>query len=178
MNDNTKGQLQSVLSVSYSSVNASQTVATTSVGGSQDAGTTINVTPHISEGDHLQLDFSIEFSSFESGGTASLPAPRNIDQVQSTVTIPDGHTVIVGGLNRVDTDKSTSGVPVLQYIPIVGVLFGNRSSSSDKSSLFIFIKATILRDDKFKDLKFLSERDTRCAKVPGQYPTSEPLLMR
>jgi type II secretion system protein D len=177
VNDNSKGQLQSVLSVSYASVNASQTVATTSVGGSQDAGTTIDVTPHISEGDHLQLDFSIEFSSFESGGSASLPAPRNIDKIQSTVTIPDGHTVIVGGLNRTSTDRSTSGVPVLQHIPIVGVLFGNRSHDTEKSSLFIFIRPTILRDDKFKDLKFLSERDTQCAKAPGQYPTSEPLLM-
>jgi type II secretory pathway component GspD/PulD (secretin) len=177
VNDNGKGQLQSVLSVSYSSVNASSTVATTSVGGSQDAGTTIDVTPHISEGDYLQLDFSIEFSSFESGGTASVPAPRNIDKVQSTVTIPDGHTVIVGGLNRISTNKSNSGVPVLQHIPVVGALFGNRSEDTEKSALFIFIRPTILRDDKFKDLKFLSERDAQCAKAPSQYPTSEPLLM-
>ena len=70
VNDNTKGQLESVLSVSYASVNASSTVATTSVGGSQDAGTTINVTPHISEGDHLQLEFSIEFSSFATRAAA------------------------------------------------------------------------------------------------------------
>ena len=106
-----------------------------------------------------------------------MPAPRHIDKVQSTVTIPDGHTVIVGGLNRDNASVSKSGVPVLQYIPVVGILFGNRSHDAGSSALFVFIRPTILRDDKFKDLKFLSERDAECAKTPGQYPTSEPLLM-
>jgi hypothetical protein len=36
----------------------------------------------------------------------------------------------------------------------------------------------ILRDDKFKDLKFLSERDKESACVPGEFPESQPLLMK
>jgi general secretion pathway protein D len=177
VNDNSKGQLESVLSVPFASVNASQTVATTSVGGNQDAGTTITVTPHISEGDHLQLEFAIEFSSFGSGGNANLPPPRHIDKVQSTVTIPDGHTVIVGGLNRDSHSESHMGLPILGNIPGLGLLFSNRSRDSEIGSVFVFIRPTILRDDKFKDLKFLSEHDAKDAKTPGQFPASEPLLM-
>ena len=50
-------------------------------------------------------------------------------------------------------------MPVLQYIPVVEILFGNRSHDAGSSALFVFIRPTILRDDKFKDLKFLSEHD-------------------
>ena len=178
VNDNSKGELTSVLSVPFASVNASQTVATTSVGGNQDAGTTISVTPHISEGDHLQLEFSIEFSSFSSGGDDKLPPPRHIDKVLSTVTIPDGHTVIVGGLNRNSNSASVTGVPVLENIPIVKYFFSNRSRNAQDAALFVFIRPTILRDDKFKDLKFISEGDAKDAKTTGQYPVSEPILMR
>lgn len=178
VNDNTKGELESVLSMPFASVNASQTVATTSVGGNQDAGTTITVTPHISEGDHLQLEFAIEFSSFTTGGSANLPPPRQVDKVQSTVTIPDGHTVIVGGLNRQGHSTSDSGVPVLEHIPVLKSFFSNRSRDNTCVSLFVFIRPTILRDDKFKDLKFLSEENTEHAGVTGQYPASQPMLMR
>ncbi len=178
VNDNSKGQLQSILSMPFASVNASQTVATTSVGGSQDAGTTIDVTPHISEGDHLQLEFSIEFSSFAQGSQENLPPPRHIDKVQSIVTIPDGHTVIVGGLNRQGRTHSESGLPVLGSIPVAKYLFSNHTDNRDNVSLFVFLRPMILRDDKFKDLKFLSETDTSKAQLQGQYPSSEPILMR
>lgn len=178
MNDNTKGQLQSVLSIPFSSVNASQTVATTSVGGNQDAGTTINITPHISEGDHLQLEFSIEFSSFANSSNANLPPPRHIDKIQSTVTIPDGYTVIVGGLNRQSDSQSISGIPLLEKIPLAKYLFSNHSRGNEAASMFIFLRPTILRDDKFKDLKFLSDEGATEAQIPGQYPTSQPILMR
>lgn len=179
VNDNSKGRLESVLSVPFASVNASQTVATTSVGGNQDAGTTISVTPHISEGDHLQLEFTVEFSSFAKGsGTANLPPPRQIDQVESTVTIPDGHTVIVGGLNREDHSVSVAGIPIIEHIPLLKFLASNRSKDNHCMSLFVFLRPTILRDDKFRDLKFLSDRDVQGACVPANYPRSEPILMR
>ena len=88
VNDNSTGQLESIASVPFESVNASNTVATTSLGGSQEAGTTITVTPQINEGDHLQLDFAVEFSTFTEGAAGALPPPRQIDRVASQVTIP------------------------------------------------------------------------------------------
>jgi hypothetical protein len=38
--------------------------------------------------------------------------------------------------------------------------------------------AEILRDEKFQDLRYLSESDLRTAEVPPDLPTSEPLVMR
>ena len=178
VNDNIEGRLQSVVSIPYQSVNASQTVATSSLGGNQDAGTMISVTPHIGDDDHLQLDFSIQFSSFGEGGNDALPPPRHIDQIDSTVTIPDGYTVIVGGLNRSDHSNSVSGLPGLENVPVLRYLVSLQSSSSKNTSLFVFIRPIILRKDKFEDLKFLSDRDVHSAQIPSRFPTSSPLIMR
>ena len=44
--------------------------------------------------------------------------------------------------------------------------------------MFVFLRPIILRDDKFHDLKFLSNSDMGRAEMPGDLPQSEPLLMK
>ena len=178
VNDNATGQLTSVSEVPFTSVNASQTVATTSFAGFAEAGTTITVTPRISDDDYLQLDFTITQNTFTGTGADGVPPPRQTDEVTSQVTIPDGHTVIVGGLKRTSQGNDYSGFPIIDRIPVLRMLGGNQTRSSNRSSLFVFLKPIILRDDKFKELKYLSERDARCAGICPDFPTSEPVIIR
>lgn len=178
VNDNSTGKLESTVSIPFASVNASETVSTTSLGGDQQAGTIITVTPHINEDNHLQLVFDVEFSSFEGAGVANLPPPRQIDRVGSTVTIPDGQTIIVGGLKRVSQTDSFTGVPLLERIPIIRELSSLSSENGATTSFFLFIRPMILRDSLFRDLKFYSGQETRSAGIPGEFPNSAPLLMR
>jgi type II secretory pathway component GspD/PulD (secretin) len=175
VNDNSTGKLESVVTVPFLSVNASETVSTTSLGGDQEAGTIITVTPHINEDDHLHLEFDVEFSTFTGTGTASLPPPRQIDRVGSTVTIPDGQTVIVGGLKRVGESNSFTGVPWAELIPIVRELTSLTDDDVETTSFFLFIRPKILRDTRFGDLRFLSERETSRAGISGEYPASRPV---
>lgn len=178
VNDNTTGQLESVVSVPFQSVNASDTVSTTSLGGDQSAGTIINVTPHINEDDNLQLEFEVEFSTFTGSSANGLPPPRQVDKVSSTVTIPDGQTVIVGGLKRNSTADSFTGIPWLEKIPVVRNLTGRTTEEQTTTSFFLFIRPLILRDSRFGDLRFVSNRDKQAAQIPNQYPSSRPVLMR
>jgi general secretion pathway protein D len=178
INDNEEGRLQSVQSIPYTSVNSSQVVQSTSLGGNQDAGTTIVVTPHIGDSEQLQLEFAVEFSNFGSTATnANLPPPRHVDQVSSVVTIPDGYTVIVGGLNRHDLESGRTGLPFLDKIPILKYLASTENDNKKNTSLFVFLKPIILRDDKFKDLKYLSDQDVRSAQILSTLPQSKPLVM-
>ena len=179
VNDNSTGELESIASVPFSSVNASNTVSTTSLGGNQEAGTTLRVTPQINQGDHLQLAFEVEFSTFDEGSTAgALPPPRQIDRVVSQVTIPNGHTVIVGGLNRKSDTNAFSGVPWLEKIPIVREVSSLRSDLTTSTSFFLFIRPRILRDDRFRDLKHLSQKSVYGAGIQGDYPPSKPIMMK
>ena len=177
VNDNQTGTLESISSVPFQSVNASDTVATTSLGGDQQAGTIITVTPQINEDDHLQLEFEVEFSSFVGQGTAALPPPRQIDRVGSVVTIPDGKTVVVGGLRRSSERGSFTGVPWLEKIPVVRQLTSLTSESTSTTSFFLFIRPKILRDSRFRDLRYLSELETHDAQHDGDYPSSVPILI-
>jgi general secretion pathway protein D len=178
VNDNSTGKLESVRSVPFASINASQTVSTTSLGGDQQAGTIITVTPHINEDDHLQLDFDVEFSTFTGTGAAGLPPARQIDRVGSSVTIPDGQTIVVGGLKRISGDQSFTGVPFLEKIPIIRDLTSLTSDNRSSVSFFLFIKPMVLRDSHFGDLRYLSDTEAVKAEIPGAFPTSQPELIR
>ncbi len=178
VNDNQTGTLESVASVPFSSVNTSVQVATTSLGGNQQAGTVITVTPHINEDDHLQLEFEVEFSTFVGQSSDStLPPPRQIDRVGSVVTIPDGKTVVVGGLKRINNSDTFTGVPWTEHIPILRELTSLTTEAELTTSFFLFIRPKILRDSRFRDLRYLSDIDVQDAQIPGDDPESGPILI-
>jgi len=177
VNDNATGTLESVDQEPFASVNASQTVTTTSLGGFVDAGTTINVTPHVSEAGYVQLEFEVILNSFTAPASANLPPPRQTNRVLSEATVPDGYTVIVGGLNTSNNSKSVRGIPYLEKIPVIKYLFTDRFLSQSRNSLFVFLRPVILKEDKFEQLKFFSETDLFRATEPSNYPQSQPLLM-
>ncbi len=177
VNDHGSGTLQSVAEAPFTSVNASQTVATTSFAGYASAGTTISVTPHIAEGDHLRLDYSVALNSFTGAGAEGVPPPRQTDTVSSNVTVPDGYAVVVGGLTRSDQAETVSKVPLLGDVPGLKYLFSTRSRTESRTTLFVFLRPVVLRDDRFEDLKYLSASDLETAGRPPNVPASSPMLM-
>ncbi len=179
VNDNSTGQLESVASVPFASVNASNTVSTTSKGGDEQAGTIITVTPHISDNDNLLLEFEVEFSTFVGEAQAgTLPPPRQIDRVGSTVTIPDGQTIIVGGLKRMGNQAGQSGLPFISEIPVLRAVSSLQTRKKSTTSFFLFIRPLILRDDKFADLRYVSQKSVHQAQIPGEHPRSGPVMIK
>ncbi len=135
------------------------------------------MTPHINEDDHLQLEFKVEFSTFVGEGTEALPPPRQIDSVNSVVTIPDGKTVVVGGLKRSNDSDSFAGVPWAEHVPILRELTSLRTESGSTTSFFLFIRPRILRDSQFRDLQYLSHLEAQDAELSNDYPRSGPILI-
>ena len=177
VNDNQTGTLESVASVPFLSINTINTISSQSLGGDQQAGTTITVTPHINEDDHLQLEFEVEFSTFVGTGGANLPPPRQIDRVGSVVTIPDGQTVVVGGLKRMNESDTFTGVPWAEKIPVLRELTSLTTAEESSTSFFLFIRPKILRDSRFRDLQYLSDIEAQDAQIPGDDPESRPILI-
>lgn len=179
VNDNAKGELASVNKVPFTSVNAGDTIATTTLGGQAEAGTKITVTPHISEGDHLSLEYVVSLSSFTgSPANPNVPPPSQENRVESQVTIPDGSTIVVGGLNSTNVTNAVDKVPLLGDVPGLGALFQRKRDSTDNNTLFVFIRPVILRDDQFADLKYISGEEIKRSSLPGDYPSSDPVLMQ
>jgi general secretion pathway protein D len=179
VNNNETANLASVLQTPYTSTNASDTVATTSFGGTLDAGTTIDVQPQIADGDRLILSYQVSLSSFVGESVdPAVPPPRQENTLHSVVTIPDGHTVVVGGLEVETLSDGSNQVPVLGSLPFVGALFRSTSTTRTKNRFYVFLRCTVMRSDSFEDLKYVSRVDLDQAGIDDGWPVLEPLVMR
>jgi general secretion pathway protein D len=180
VSDNARGSLRNVDEAPFTSVNASTTVATTSFAGFESAGTTLSVTPHISQGDYLALEYELTFSNFSgSSSGAAVPPPRSTNSFTSTVEVPDGYTLITGGLVVDNKNDSTSEVPLLGRIPGLGKLFQNNARKNTKTKIFAFIRPAILRDDELEALKLITLKDVELAGLASDgAPGGGPLWMR
>jgi type II secretory pathway component GspD/PulD (secretin) len=65
---------------------------------SYEAGITLDIKPHISEGDLLRLDISLIRSDFLLTETPAKPPNTTAREVKTAVMVPDGSTIILGGL--------------------------------------------------------------------------------
>ncbi|MEM7305645.1 MAG: secretin N-terminal domain-containing protein [Planctomycetota bacterium] len=179
VNNNQDATLASVVQTPYLATNASDTVATTSFGGTLDAGTTVSVQPQIADGDRLILDYQVSLSSFVGESTdPAVPPPRQENTLQSVVTIPDGHTVVLGGLEITTESDADSQVPLLGSIPGLGRLFRSSSTSRNRSRFFVFLRCTVMRSEGFEELKYASRRDLSEAELEDGWPVLEPLVIR
>lgn len=177
--NNEQAVLDSVLEQPFTSTNASDTVATTSFGGSARAGTQVTIKPQIAEGDHLTLEYQVALSSFVgSAANASVPPPRQENKVQSVATIPDGYTVVVGGIDLETESRTKSQVPIVGDIPLIGEAFKSRSRNESKSKFYVFIRANVLRARGLEDLKYLSDREAGGVGIDDGFPEVEPRLIR
>jgi len=68
-------------------------------------------------------------------------------QLESSVTIPDGGTVLVGGLIQDNREEGVSGVPFLSSIPVIGRALRNEKRSHEKRNLIIMVQGKIVELD-------------------------------
>ena len=181
VNDNASGTIASLSEQPVTSINQGLNSDVVTFSQFVSAGTEIVVTPHIAEADFLRLEFSVSLDSFSGEGGAGVPPPRQSNVVESEVTVPDGSTIVVGGINRQDAAETVSRIPILGQIPILEYLFSSRTKTASTATLFVFLKPVVLRDDAFADLKYLSASDLRAAGLEAGAdgsPVSEPIIMR
>lgn len=185
VNNNETADFGSVLQQPFTISNTTSGAGTTtSFGGTQDAGTTIKVRPQIAEADQLVLEYSLALSSFVGAPPASgLPPPRQQNNVASKATIPDGHTVVVGGIELVSDGNNTTQVPYIGDVPLIGELFKVRDNSKSRQRFYVFIRAAVLRDQQLNDLKYLTDATIRREGlnrlgITDGFPTMRPRVIR
>ena len=66
------------------------------------------------------------------------------DALETTVTVPNGAAVLLGGLIDDSEGSSDTGVPLLRAIPIIGNLFKENTDSFSRNELVIMIRPTIV----------------------------------
>ena len=123
----------------------------------EEVGTILKVTPHISEGNVIQLKIEQEDSSPGAKLTDSSDISTNKRSIKTTIMIDDGGIVVLGGLMQDTVTESEDRVPVLGAIPLLGNLFKSRSGSRQKKNLLVFLHPSILRDQAATDAVSISK---------------------
>lgn len=65
-------------------------------------------------------------------------------EINTTVVIRDGETIVIGGMYKSSSSNFDTGVPGLMKIPILGWLFKNERSVGDEQELLMFITPRII----------------------------------
>lgn len=114
----------------------------------QNVGITLQVTPHINEGDTVVLDLVQEISSLTGATVQASDVITNERKIETQIMARDGEIVVLGGLIQDDVQESEQRVPFLGSIPGIGRLFRSDSTTVTKRNLLVFIRPTIIRDDE------------------------------
>jgi general secretion pathway protein D len=117
-----------------------------------EAGIIMEISPSISASNYLRLDISLQISTFLGTVSGSIPPPKAERNIQTTVNIPDGDTMVIGGIVTDTVSKQTTGIPFLKDLPLIGHLFKRNTEQEDKTTLYFFVTPHIMRDPDFADL--------------------------
>lgn len=103
----------------------------------------MTVTPQITPDNKVIMDLTVQRDSPGAAGANGVP---NIDtrEVTTQVIVPNGDTVILGGIFEQEKRKSRSKVPLFGDIPILGALFRRDTQSNNKNELLIFVTPKII----------------------------------
>ncbi|WP_443094236.1 pilus (MSHA type) biogenesis protein MshL [Pseudoduganella dura] len=120
------------------------------------SGVLLDVTPQIDEDGHVMLHVHPSVSSVTTinksvnlgeAGSLNLPlAASSTSEMDSLVRGRNGEIVAIGGLMRQATTSDQSQLPGVGSVPVLGALFRNKDSISQKRELVVLIKPTIVDD--------------------------------
>jgi len=115
----------------------------------KDAKLELTVTPKItSEGKiSMEIEASNKYADWQKTNTSNENPPLVASNVESTVVVNDGDTIVIGGIHKSTETTGVSGIPWLYKIPILGWLFKEKGIVREQRELLIFITPKIFDAD-------------------------------
>lgn len=111
----------------------------------RDTGVMLEVTPQVKDGGMVVLKINQDVSDVAQTTSSGIDSPTiNQRQINTTVAVQSGDTIVLGGLIRENRDSGNSGVPGLRELPAVGWMFGQSSRTSRRTELVVLITPTAI----------------------------------
>ena len=115
----------------------------------KDAVLELKVTPTITADNRVYLMINVKKDALagyvDAPGSGKIPT-INTREINTSVLVDNGQTVVLGGIYEVNKSNTISKVPGLGDIPGIGALFRNTSRTNTKAELLIFVTPRILSD--------------------------------
>jgi len=112
-----------------------------------ETGVTLQVAPRVSQSGNVVMDIYQNIRTAENTTSSAIDSPT-IDQreVSTSVSVPSGDTIVLGGLIQDTNSDGNIGVPGLRNLPVLGNLFGTTRKSSERTELLVLITPTAIRN--------------------------------
>ncbi len=127
--------------LSFLTTTVTQTAAVQSV-QFLDTGVVLNVIPLITDDQQILMEIRPKVSGGQLNPETELPEEESTE-LSTTVLLPDGGGVIIGGLIKEDDVDSTSSVPGFSRIPLIGRLFRRHEVIHTRSEVIVALTARI-----------------------------------
>ena len=129
-------------------------------------GVGLTVTPYINQDGLVVMEINETID--EISGSIAIANVGNVPtttsrQISAEVAVRDGESIVLGGFVRNSDNKSSSGVPILRDIPILGALFDSKSDTKQREELLVLMEPKVLRTPDIAALEATNERKT----MPG-----------
>jgi general secretion pathway protein D len=112
-----------------------------------ETGILLAVTPRINSGGLVTLEINQEVSAPSSTPTSTNPNPDvSTRNAKTSVVVASGESIVLGGLIQEKTLRSSTGIPLLSKIPVIGGLFGSQTMDRDRTELILVITPKIVSD--------------------------------
>ncbi|MDR7192300.1 type II secretion system secretin GspD [Luteimonas terrae] len=113
-----------------------------------ETGTILKVRPRVTRDGMVFLDIVQEVSTPGAQNTADDQGNVRIDtrRLKTEAAVQAGDTVMLAGLIRDQVSRTSSGIPGLSRIPVIGGLFGSQGSGTERSEVIVLLTPTIVRN--------------------------------
>ena len=113
----------------------------------KDVGIDMKITPHINQGELIQLEIDSEFTQQKDSLTGLGAETPTISKrkIETEIIMVDGASIVIGGLIREEANETVDGIPLLSDIPLLGELFKSTKTVKQKTNLLLFITPRIIR---------------------------------
>ena len=136
---------QSLPYISNQTQNANGTFTTST--SYLDVGIVLTVTPRITSNGYVTMDVTQTANDLQ--GYTSFGSPIvNQREAQTTVSVKDNETVVLGGIIKTTASTTQNKVPLLGDLPLVGNLFRSKNITTNKTELLVFLTPRVVRDEK------------------------------
>jgi general secretion pathway protein D len=133
------GQYTTAAGAGAGAVNPFQTIER------RDIGLSLRVRPTISEGGTVKMAIYQETSSIQETTTSGLITSKR--SIETHVLADDGQIIVLGGLLEDKVSTTIEKIPGLGNLPLIGNLFRYKKQQSGKTSLMVFLRPSVIRDD-------------------------------
>lgn len=120
-------------------------------------GTLLECTPTFDpESGRIELKIKAEISDLGPDRGTGIPS-RNVSEVETTVNLELGQSMVLGGFISANATRDRSGLPGLGQIPILGALFGIHSGDREESEALMFIVPSVVDAVPIEDRNRIAE---------------------